>query len=637
MQKTLFIIFFGISSICSGQSLDHKQIDSVLHIYARTNVASADSTLTIMRYLYSQEVVKKDLHLKASIRNELATTLSTLGKRDSACLLYREALNFYSKENDTAGVAMVYNNLAITHYRAGRPDSAMYYRTLDYDFSKATNDSSLIVRSLNGIALLHQYQEQYEKAKARFFEALQYGKKGSPFANMVYTNLSSLYQITNDLDSAYYYAKIVYSQDSNNAQTIVTLASISNSRGNKKEAVKLLRRGLVLVEEKQFLYGVVAIKCNLGMYLTGLGRYDKAFEYLISAEEIAKTIKAHTFLQNILSQKTETLILMGSSNKAVDAYYDYQNFRDSLDQSKLQEQTKELEALFETKLKEERIENLTSINDLNEVKIAQEKTIKYVFAMAAILALTVALLSVFYYLKLKTLNTELEALNTTKNKFFAIIAHDLKGAVSSFSGITAIIKNHLDRGRPERVLKIASEVESSSDQLDGLLSNLLSWSFTQLNTVPYQPEIVDVGALLTGLADSVKIRTESKNIDLKINSHTSAKVFADPNGVLFIIRNLVSNAIKFSPSNSQIELLVTGANKTICISIIDKGIGMSEKEKNSLFNLSLKHSTKGTAGEKGSGLGLILCKEFTELNRGKLTLESEKNKGTTVNVVLPKS
>jgi signal transduction histidine kinase len=244
---------------------------------------------------------------------------------------------------------------------------------------------------------------------------------------------------------------------------------------------------------------------------------------------------------------------------------------------------------------------------------------------------------VFYYLKLKTLNTELEALNTTKNKFFAIIAHDLKGAVSSFSGITAIIKNHLDRGRPERVLKIASEVESSSDQLDGLLSNLLSWSFTQLNTVPYQPEIVDVGALLTGLADSVKIRTESKNIDLKINSHTSAKVFADPNGVLFIIRNLVSNAIKFSPSNSQIELLVTGANKTICISIIDKGIGMSEKEKNSLFNLSLKHSTKGTAGEKGSGLGLILCKEFTELNRGKLTLESEKNKGTTVNVVLPKS
>ena len=162
MQKTLFIIFFGISSICSGQSLDHKQVDSVLHIYARTNVASADSTLTIMRYLYSQEVVKKDLHLKASIRNELATTLSTLGKRDSACLLYREALNFYSKENDTAGVAMVYNNLAITHYRAGRPDSAMYYRTLDYDFSKATNDSSLIVRSLNGIALLHQYQEQYE-------------------------------------------------------------------------------------------------------------------------------------------------------------------------------------------------------------------------------------------------------------------------------------------------------------------------------------------------------------------------------------------------------------------------------------------------------------------------------------------
>lgn len=231
---------------------------------------------------------------------------------------------------------------------------------------------------------------------------------------------------------------------------------------------------------------------------------------------------------------------------------------------------------------------------------------------------------------------ELKEANLVKDKFFAIIAHDLRSSVTSFKGVGRMINSYLDKDNIDRAKNISIKIDNASERLGSFLDNLLKWSFTQLNNVPYHPTNVNIHKVCSQEIGYRQSLLDEKNIQINIAGDTELTCFADPNGTGLIIGNVISNAIKFSHTNTTIHIQWKANLDNVCILITDKGVGMTNNQLKKLFTLQQNKSELGTQGETGSGLGLLLCKEFAELNKGKLSIESAPNKGTTISIYLPK-
>lgn len=242
----------------------------------------------------------------------------------------------------------------------------------------------------------------------------------------------------------------------------------------------------------------------------------------------------------------------------------------------------------------------------------------------------------FYKRKNKTIATqkkELSELVATKNKFFAIIAHDLRSPLSSVVNFLDVLKE--EQFSSNQTTQIIGALEDSSKNSLSLLDNLLKWSKVQTGSIHYNPQKVD---LLSIVKDQVRIQKQQalhKNINVVIEASTDIKVLADKNMIATVIRNLLSNAIKYSHSKSIIVIELSKIDQLFSFSIEDNGIGIPEEYLTHLFNVTKITTQKGTMQEKGSGLGLILSKQFVEIHEGTLSIESTHTKGTIASFTLP--
>ena len=238
--------------------------------------------------------------------------------------------------------------------------------------------------------------------------------------------------------------------------------------------------------------------------------------------------------------------------------------------------------------------------------------------------------------EIKLKNEQLIQAHAEKDKFFSIIAHDLRSPFSSFLGLTQIMAEDLPSRTMAQVQDFAISMSKSASNLYGLLENLLKWSQMQQGSISFKPEVL---SLISVVDECIAISSEpakNKNIQLLSDIRDDIKVFADNNALQTIIRNLVSNAMKFTPADRRISISAkTGADHNVEISISDTGIGMSAELVDNLFRLDVQTSRKGINGEPSSGLGLMLCKEFIEKNGGKIWVESEVGKGSVFYFSVP--
>ncbi len=226
--------------------------------------------------------------------------------------------------------------------------------------------------------------------------------------------------------------------------------------------------------------------------------------------------------------------------------------------------------------------------------------------------------------------------NATKNKFFRIIAHDLRNPISTLAGSTNVILNDFDEYNKDQTKSFIGELNKLSQTTYNLLENLLDWSSSQMGEIKFEPKTTDLKLLTTENIELIKRKVDSKNISLNSSITKECNAFADENMVKTIIRNLLSNAVKFTPENGTIDILCSCENEIIKYSIKDSGIGISEEDQKKLFRMDKHYTRPGLANEKGSGLGLILCKEFVEKNGGTIEINSEPNKGTSITFTLKK-
>jgi signal transduction histidine kinase len=231
-------------------------------------------------------------------------------------------------------------------------------------------------------------------------------------------------------------------------------------------------------------------------------------------------------------------------------------------------------------------------------------------------------------LLLKERESQLRDLNSTKDKLFSIIAHDLRSpfnAILGFSDILINNKKEIKAAESENYLKI---INSSAKNTLTLLDNLLTWAKSQTGKIIYKPEKINLTEIVNEILKVSKSIAKIKNISLKYNQTADIEVYADVNMLNTILRNLISNAIKYSHSNGEINISAIQNKNKIEITVSDNGVGISEEIQNKLFEIDANITSSGTANEKGSGLGLILCKEFVEKHGGEIWLESELGKGS---------
>ncbi len=237
---------------------------------------------------------------------------------------------------------------------------------------------------------------------------------------------------------------------------------------------------------------------------------------------------------------------------------------------------------------------------------------------------------------LKKANTQLEELNATKNKFFSIIAHDLKNPFQAIFGFSELLMRNFEDFEEQQRFELLEMIKISSESAYNLLENLLQWARTQTNRIKYAPTNINLPEIIKQNIILSKGSAEKKNITLNGIYEANNIVYADINMVNLIIRNILSNAIKFTNDNGFITISCSDINKEeSLVSIIDTGIGISDENIKKLFRIDEYFSTTGTAGENGTGLGLIICKEFIEKNGGTLKIDSKIGKGTTFSFTLP--
>ena len=347
-------------------------------------------------------------------------------------------------------------------------------------------------------------------------------------------------------------------------------------------------------------------------------------------------------------------------SKAYKASGDYKNaleyselfkaLDDFLQKEKNDRSILKMQSRYSINQKQSLIDQLELNRIQKEYELEEEKRFKnFLIIMVALIAIILLLILTLFILqrknnsklkaanlKVKAQNDELEDLNATKDKFFSIISHDLKGPLNSLTSFSGLLMNHTSSLSTEEIQMLAKDLDKSLKNLFALLENLLQWSRSQTGNIEFKAEEFDLTEMLNENKKLLEKQAANKNISMEVKNTKPIIAKAHPNSISTVIRNLLSNSIKFTEENGQLKMGIVEESKRYVVKIADNGVGMPKDVANKIFRIDTKHSTQGTAKEKGTGLGLILCKEFVEKNGGEIWVKSEEGKGTIFSFTIPK-
>lgn len=236
---------------------------------------------------------------------------------------------------------------------------------------------------------------------------------------------------------------------------------------------------------------------------------------------------------------------------------------------------------------------------------------------------------------LKKTEAELKNLNASKDKFFSIIAHDLRSPFGSLLSFSEFLMEDIDELTKDEIKLFASKINESSKAVFELLNNLLQWSRIQTGRMDYLPENYNLRSLAEQNINIFRDNAKSKHIEIINEIKSEIVIFADENMLNSILRNLISNAVKFTNAGGKVVLSAEIKKEFVEINVTDTGIGISDEIINQLFQIDVHLTTPGTASEEGTGLGLILCKEMVNINGGEIRVKSSLGNGTTFTFTLP--
>ena len=535
---------------------------------------------------------------------EMAINYIAMGTFDRAIENYQRAIGLYEKDKSLYYLAPTLQELGSLFYRMKDWAVADSYFKKALAINRSLPDTLGMMSNYSRMGQVAIAQDQPKKAIMLYVQAalLNAKLKDSTTLSTVYADMATAWKnLKNFPQGLHYYQKALQLNRRFNNQILAL--------GN------LIGISTIYVEQAQ---------PDSAQYYA---------ELALAQSKKYGSLEQQKAIQYLLSQINEQ---QGDYQTALQYHKNYQQLNDSIYTANAQLKLKEAQVRQNVadyqKEKEQAKRETALLNTRNRLYLA------LVFAFLSIILLGGFL---FFQLRkarnqLKAQNLQLQQLNATKDKFFGIIAHDIRSPIVALEGVGEQMTYYLEKQQPDKLARLASRVEKTAQQLGTLLDNLLNWALLQQGVIPYRPKPIQVKQVMAELLEIFQANAQAKNIQLESNIPEDLVAYADENTFQAILRNLVSNAIKFTPSGGKVAVTTEIKERKVFININDTGTGISVEKLAKLFVID-KSSEKGTAGEKGTGLGLILVKELVELNKGNVQVESVINLGSRFTVSLPMS
>ncbi|MCT4586515.1 MAG: tetratricopeptide repeat-containing sensor histidine kinase [Carboxylicivirga sp.] len=463
-----------------------------------------------------------------------------------------------------------------------------------------------------------------------------------------YNNIGEIYLKTGKISEAiqHYHTSLDISRREDDtvkmAMTYLNIGRAHQSGEQYNEAIDYFEKVLKLMLSFEDPSLKAETYLHLGQTLLIKQQFDQAFDYLNKATNIAKSLDEKAKLAQSYNSLADWHKAKGNYKEALEFKTQYIDLSESLTDEKALLNSARMEAVYKLLNKEQQISILEqdNINKSESLKLLRNSRTAYIIVVGFLL-IVVLILILNYRIRRKTArllkikNNELNQLNNTKDKFFSIIAHDLKSPFSSLMGFAEMLVLNAESKNTREVIEYSQIIHNSTKRLLGLVENLLQWSRTQIGTTEYKPTQLDISIQTHNIVSLLRLNAEEKDIVISPKIERNLVAWADENLYNTILRNLISNAIKFSRVGSVIYVNASRKKDMIEVSVADSGVGIRQENLERLFMVDSTFSTKGTLNEKGTGLGLVLCKEFVEINKGQIWAESELEKGSTFYFTLP--
>lgn len=515
------------------------------------------------------------------------------------------------------------------------------------------NKKGIAVR-LNNIGLIQNMQDKPRKAIKNHLHSIELCRENKDTLLWAINlhNIGISYNTASSYDTALIFADSAIKLFNNIGKSLEAFM-VYNLKGeifiNKKEYERAIKNNLYIVNHPHYnnKWEICYALANLADAEKYMGNPEKSIEYALRSYKLAREIGAKWDLQKVTGILAESYAMAEDWEKA---YYYHELFKSYSDSIFNEEKEKEINYL-QLQRKHEENEHLAAENQLNQQRIERKNATIYVIVSGTLL-LCILVFVLYRNNLLKTrLNRELKSksetiadknkklteLNATKDRLFRIISHDLKSPVSSLVSFTDLINENYSQFDEQTIRELLFNMNKSAKEGLRLLENLLDWARSQTGSLAFYPEDLDLVEFTYESIELLMTAASVKNIQIKISIPLGLIVYADRNLTAAILRNLISNAIKYTPVDGEIVVdAVSRSSKSMVeISVMDNGIGIAKENLSRVFQLDEQFTTPGTNDEKGTGLGLMICKEFVEKQGGIIKVESEVGKGSKFSFTLP--
>lgn len=617
--------------------------------------------------------------------SNLGVAYHARGNVSAAILHYQFALQRAKKINNVLALSKLYVRIGNTYIDKGKYNLAFKQHFAALALTKQLGDSLAIAKSYQNIGLMYLDIGNHANAINYFYKALQLGEQFGDKRFIAY-NLQSIAETrfkedndavalqmsqqskklmeeigdTKGIGICLQFMGDLYAKELKYEKAITILQQSLHIRqqigDNKGIGYSLSSLAFVYEQQKNYATAIetyqkalqvkkaINEKTELAQDYTGLSRAylatqnrKKALENGLTALKIAQDLKQRVKIRDASKALAAVYEEMGNSTAALQHYKVFKLYGDSLMNVQATIKTTQLQSKHEY----EKRENLLTIK-YEKQHIEQQ----WIIACILISLLFFIIISLFIFISRRNVNKQkniveeqaiaLMQANKLKDKLFSIISHDLRNPIGNLNVLLKMVINK--EITTTELVEILPDLSKNVGSIHETLENLLQWAIIQMQGISGNPQNIDIQKIISSHIDLFSQTAKLKNISLLQKNNALLYVFADENQVKLLLRNMINNAIKFTKNNGSVTILVAEKEEYVEITITDTGVGMSQEQIDDLFKANKMHtSTYGTNGEKGTGLGLLLCKEMVEKNRGEIQVFSKIGIGSSFVFTLPKA
>lgn len=636
LPNLLVLTCFVVSLTSSGGNLPvNTQTDSLKQVLTK-KISPVDkiNTLFILSQVYlDASELKSALENNANL-NEYISKYGTMADSakcsrltgliylkmawyDKALENFMQANQLFGELGDTSSQARSLMNIGIVHDFLGNKPMSLSYYTKALDLYKRVNNESGIANCELNIAILLSKQKQFTKACEYLISAAGiYEKTGN----------------TSNLAAAY-----------------INLGLTYKKLGNYSLAIDYLNRAYDISVKSDITFYICNFHLNMGEIMLDMHQPEKAYEHLSKAVLLAKKLenkefefRAYEFLSDYNAARGNYQLAYTYLNKS-------KQINDSILNAETTEKVNQIQYHYEIAKREADNNKLVRQNLNKELQLSKKNLFLFILSIIIVFIGVLVIFLVNQNRIKRRANHQLEAqndliesqrdelikLNASKDKFLSILAHDIRNPLSSIFGISELLVSDFHKLTEKEKMVFTQDIHTLSENLFEIINTLLTWSTSQSGMISYRPTTFKFYELCNKSVSALQTVAKQKDIKLVNMSDDSLMVIADEHMIYSVLQNLLNNAIKFSFPGTDIRVETQHIDGFASVSVVDSGIGLTPESQAKLFFYDQHFMSKGTAGEVGTGLGLILCKDFVEKNGGTIRVISEVNKGSTFVFTIP--